>query len=36
MLVPVFLGFTSEPIGNYYAGANHILPTTATSRFHQL
>lgn len=30
----VFLGhFTSEPIGDYYAGANHILPTTATSRF---
>ena len=30
----VFLGhFTSEPIGDYYAGANHILPTTRTSRF---
>lgn len=30
----VFLGhFTSEPIGDYYAGANHILPTTSTSRF---
>ena len=30
----VFLGhYTSEPIGDYYAGANHILPTTATSRF---
>ena len=30
----VFLGhFTSEPIGDYYAGANHVLPTTATSRF---
>ncbi len=29
----VFLGhFTSEPIGDYYAGANHVLPTTATSR----
>lgn len=30
----IFLGhFTSEPIGDYYAGANHVLPTTATSRF---
>ena len=30
----VFLGhFTSEPIGDYYAGVNHILPTTSTSRF---
>lgn len=30
----VFLGhFTSEPIGDYYAGANHVLPTTSTSRF---
>ncbi|MCP1640252.1 histidinol dehydrogenase, partial [Streptococcus gallinaceus] len=30
----IFLGhYTSEPIGDYYAGANHILPTTATSRF---
>ena len=30
----VFLGhYTSEPIGDYYAGANHVLPTTATSRF---
>lgn len=30
----VFLGhFTSEPIGDYYAGTNHVLPTTATSRF---
>lgn len=30
----VFLGhFTSEPIGDYYAGANHILPTISTSRF---
>ena len=29
-----FLGhFTSEPIGDYYAGANHVLPTTSTSRF---
>ncbi|BBK80062.1 histidinol dehydrogenase [Streptococcus mutans] len=30
----IFLGhYTSEPIGDYYAGANHVLPTTATSRF---
>ncbi|MGF0112221.1 histidinol dehydrogenase [Streptococcus sp. SGI.013] len=30
----IFLGhFTSEPIGDYYAGANHVLPTTATARF---
>lgn len=30
----IFLGhYTSEPIGDYYAGTNHILPTTATSRF---
>lgn len=30
----IFLGHdTSEPIGDYYAGANHVLPTTATSRF---
>lgn len=30
----IFLGHhTSEPIGDYYAGTNHVLPTTATSRF---
>ncbi|MCB5030148.1 histidinol dehydrogenase [Streptococcus mutans] len=30
----IFLGhYTSEPIGDYYVGANHVLPTTATSRF---
>lgn len=30
----IFLGhYTSEPIGDYYAGANHVLPTTSTSRF---
>ncbi|MBP2622580.1 histidinol dehydrogenase [Streptococcus oricebi] len=30
----VFLGhYTSEPIGDYYAGTNHVLPTTSTSRF---
>ena len=34
MLVLSFLGhYTSEPIGDYYAGANHVLPTTSTSRF---
>lgn len=30
----IFLGhYTSEPIGDYYAGTNHVLPTVATSRF---
>lgn len=30
----IFLGhYTSEPIGDYYAGTNHVLPTTATSHF---
>lgn len=30
----IFLGhYTSEPIGDYFAGTNHVLPTTATSRF---
>lgn len=31
----IFLGhYTSEPIGNYYAGTNHVLPTSGTSRFY--
>ena len=31
----IFLGhFTSEPIGDYYAGTNHVLPTSGTSRFY--
>lgn len=30
----VFLGdWTPEPVGDYYAGANHVLPTSGTSRF---
>lgn len=30
----VFLGpFTSEPIGDYLAGTNHVLPTSGTARF---
>lgn len=30
----VFLGeYTPEPIGDYFAGPNHVLPTTATARF---
>lgn len=33
----VFLGhFTSEPIGDYYAGANHILQRQQPAAFHQL
>ncbi len=32
----IFLGhFTSEPIGDYFAGTNHVLPTSGTSRFIQ-
>ncbi|MFV8211054.1 histidinol dehydrogenase [Streptococcus pluranimalium] len=31
----IFLGhYTSEPIGDYYAGTNHVLPTSGTSRFY--
>ena len=31
----VFLGyFTPEPIGDYFAGPNHVLPTNGTSRFY--
>lgn len=30
----IFLGeYSSEPLGDYYAGPNHILPTNGTSRF---
>lgn len=30
----VFLGpYSSEPVGDYYAGPNHILPTNGTARF---
>ncbi|NLG33091.1 MAG: histidinol dehydrogenase, partial [Syntrophomonadaceae bacterium] len=31
----IFLGeFTPEPVGDYYAGPNHILPTSGTARFY--
>lgn len=30
----IFLGeYTPEPIGDYYAGPNHVLPTNSTARF---
>lgn len=30
----IFLGeYSSEPLGDYYAGSNHILPTNGTARF---
>lgn len=30
----VFLGhYASEPLGDYYAGPNHVLPTSSTARF---
>ena len=30
----VFLGkYSSEPLGDYYAGTNHVLPTSGTARF---
>jgi histidinol dehydrogenase len=30
----IFLGqYSSEPIGDYFAGPNHVLPTSGTSRF---
>lgn len=30
----VFLGdFSPEPLGDYYAGTNHVLPTSGTARF---
>jgi histidinol dehydrogenase len=30
----IFLGpWSSEPLGDYYAGPNHILPTNSTARF---
>lgn len=31
----IFLGeYTPEPVGDYYAGTNHVLPTCGTARFH--
>jgi histidinol dehydrogenase len=31
----VFLGaYASEPVGDYWAGPNHILPTGGTARFY--
>ena len=30
----VFLGkYSPEPLGDYYAGPNHVLPTNGTARF---
>ncbi|MGX1901540.1 histidinol dehydrogenase [Thermolongibacillus altinsuensis] len=30
----IFLGrYSSEPVGDYFAGANHVLPTNGTARF---
>jgi histidinol dehydrogenase len=30
----IFLGpYSSEPVGDYWAGPNHILPTNGTARF---
>ncbi|MFE1243153.1 histidinol dehydrogenase [Fictibacillus sp. NPDC058756] len=30
----VFLGeYSSEPVGDYFAGSNHVLPTSGTARF---
>ena len=30
----IFLGeYSSEPLGDYFAGPNHILPTSGTARF---
>ncbi|MGB9793339.1 MAG: histidinol dehydrogenase, partial [Thermacetogeniaceae bacterium] len=30
----VFLGaYSSEPVGDYFAGPNHVLPTGGTARF---
>ena len=30
----MFLGeYSSEPLGDYFAGPNHVLPTTGTARF---
>lgn len=30
----IFLGpYSSEPVGDYYAGPNHVLPTNGTARF---
>ncbi|MDS1028994.1 histidinol dehydrogenase [Bacillota bacterium LX-D] len=33
----IFLGhFTPEPLGDYYAGPNHVLPTGGTGKFYSL
>ncbi|PKC50810.1 histidinol dehydrogenase [Rhizophagus irregularis] len=30
----VFIGrYSSEPVGDYFAGTNHVLPTNSTARF---
>ncbi len=34
MQAPFFIGeYSSEPLGDYYAGPNHVLPTNGTARF---
>ena len=33
----IFLGaYSPEPLGDYYAGPNHILPTGGTARFYSV
>ena len=30
----IFIGeYSSEPLGDYFAGPNHVLPTSGTARF---
>jgi histidinol dehydrogenase len=30
----IFIGrYSSEPVGDYFAGTNHVLPTNSTARF---
>ena len=30
----IFIGrYSSEPVGDYFAGTNHVLPTNGTARF---
>ena len=32
--VTIFIGeYASEPLGDYFAGPNHVLPTNGTARF---
>lgn len=33
----IFLGaYSPEPLGDYFAGPNHVLPTSGTARFSRL